>query len=303
MILTVVTVTIFSFNFIGCGSKSSNNGGSDSSTGTSGQFIDAPVQGLKYKSYSTDGTLTHEGFTDKFGKFSYDKNGKIEFYLGNLLLGEVHSFTDIVSPYLLAGDTNISNPSEKAVNIARLFQSLDNNTSDVNYITLPESLNNLDIKNTDLSVNSDADLQDVLTKANAITSKSYTLKSAIDSQNAMKSFVANFTNNLELQKTNGGKLIILTDSNVMVYVGTADLTINNIIVKYIAKGVTTIFDYSKDQAYLNFPKTITFADNNSYVNNVYENITQVTAGHSMSELSLLEFTYKTDKGDMIVKLK
>ncbi len=228
------------------------------------------------------------------------------------MLGEVQAFTDIVSPYTLAGDTNISSPSDKAVNIARLFQSLDNNSSDTNYLTLPESLNSLDIDDINLSSNVDAILQGILTKANIITSKSYTLKSATDSQNAMKSFVANFTNNLELQKANNGKLIILTNTNIMVYVGTADLIINNIIVtsttnatSSVGANVSSTFDYIKDYQYndLSFPATITFSDNNSYINNVYENITQVTAGYNMSELSLLEFTYKTNKGDMLVKLK
>lgn len=310
-ILSLAVITALSLNFIGCGSSSDGNN-SGTSTDTTGQFIDAPVQGLKYKSYSTGGTLTHEGFTDKFGKFTYDQNGTVQFYLGNLLLGEVQAFKDIVSPYTLAGDTNISNPSDKAVNIARLFQSLDNNSSDSNYLTLPESLNDLDINDINLSSNTDAVLQGVLTKANTITSKTYQLKSAADSQNAMKSFVANFTNNLELQKANGGKLIILTNSNVMRYVGTADLTIDNIIVKSITNdtssvgaNVTTLFDYKKDYQYddLSFPATITFADNNRYVNDVYENITQLTAGHSMSELSVLEFTYETNEGDMVVKLK
>ncbi len=49
-LLSLVVITALSLNFIGCGSSSNSNNGGVSITEVTGQFIDAPVQGLKYKS-------------------------------------------------------------------------------------------------------------------------------------------------------------------------------------------------------------------------------------------------------------
>jgi len=157
----------------GCGSSS---GSSSSETTTpppaqgvtqTGIFVDAPVEGLRYK------TATREGFTNDEGKYEYEAGEEVEFFLGNLSFGKVLA-TDIVTPYTLAGDTNIDAPSILATNIAQLLQSLDD-TSDTGHIVIPQSLNDLDISNIDLSLNIDADLQEILTEASYITQKTYVL--------------------------------------------------------------------------------------------------------------------------------
>ncbi|MGZ8556399.1 MAG: hypothetical protein ACXWVX_08480, partial [Sulfuricurvum sp.] len=107
--------------FVGCG------GGSDSTSTApvvaTGTFVDAPVQGLKYT------TATQTGYTDSNGTYKYVAGEQIEFFLGNLSLGKVTA-SALTTPYTMAGDTNISNPSDKAKNIAMLLQNFDANRSD-----------------------------------------------------------------------------------------------------------------------------------------------------------------------------
>lgn len=111
--------------FVGCG------GGSDSTaTATTplvavqtGTFVDAPVQGLKYV------TLTQTGYTDENGTYKYVNGEQIEFFMGNLSLGKGLA-SALMTPYTMAGDTNISAPSDKAKNIAMLLQNFDANRSD-----------------------------------------------------------------------------------------------------------------------------------------------------------------------------
>ena len=89
-----------------------------SSTTSTGTFIDAPVKGLHYK------TATQDGYTNENGEFKYVAGEIIEFKLGTLSLGSV-SADGLITPYTLAGDTDISNPSNKAINIALLLQNFD----------------------------------------------------------------------------------------------------------------------------------------------------------------------------------
>ena len=169
-IFTLIITLSISLNFIGC----SSNGGGDSNltftvgTQQRGNFIDAPVQGLSFIS------TTHQGITAIDGEFTYRNSEEVEFFLGNLSLGKALG-QKIITPYTLAGDTDLDNPSVLATNIAQILQSLDDTNLDPTHIVIPESLQSLDINNTDLTINSDAQLQTILTKANAITNKSYIL--------------------------------------------------------------------------------------------------------------------------------
>ena len=150
----------------GCGSSDESDGGDGSKTKI-GSFVDAPVQGIKYK------TATHEGFTDINGNYEYEDGEKVEFFLGNLSLGKVTA-SNLVTPYTLAGDTDLNAPSTLATNLAQILQSLDD-TANAGTIVIPESLSALDISNIDLTLNIDADLQSILTKANSITASNYIL--------------------------------------------------------------------------------------------------------------------------------
>ena len=121
---------ISTLGFVGCGS----GGGSSTPTDDTqiGTFVDAPVDGLYYK------TETQSGYTTLGGEYKYKNGESVIFKLGNLTLGKVKA-QDIVTPYEL-GDSNISVPSLKTKHIATLLQSLDENSSNTNRITISNKL-------------------------------------------------------------------------------------------------------------------------------------------------------------------
>ncbi|MGB3961939.1 MAG: hypothetical protein WBK95_06855, partial [Sulfurimonas sp.] len=70
-------------SFAGC----SGSGGSDSTTTTSavlesGQFIDAPVEGLGYECSSS-----RSGTTDSSGTFTCQQGDSVTFKVGNVVIG------------------------------------------------------------------------------------------------------------------------------------------------------------------------------------------------------------------------
>jgi len=156
-----------SFVVSGCGSSGGDSSSTPSSVTQEGVFVDAPVQGLKYK------TATHEGFTGTEGTYSYEPGEEIEFFLGTLSLGKVTA-QDLVTPYTLAGDDDLDSPSVLTTNIAQILQSLDD-TADTGHIVIPQSLSTLVLGDIDLNQNIDADLQEILNLAGAETGKTYTL--------------------------------------------------------------------------------------------------------------------------------
>ncbi len=131
LIIKSITVSALIISLVGCGgSSSSSSGSSSTNNGTStGTFVDSPVYGLKYK------TASQEGYTNNKGEFQYKDGEKIEFFLNSLSLGEV-SATSLVTPYTMAGDTDINNPSKKASNIALLLQNFDANRNNKNMIDI-----------------------------------------------------------------------------------------------------------------------------------------------------------------------
>ncbi|HET8705169.1 MAG TPA: hypothetical protein VFM46_02610 [Pseudomonadales bacterium] len=84
-----------------------------------GQFVDSPVAGLRYKTDSQDG-LTNEN-----GEFQYRRQETVEFFLGNFSLGSSH-VRSTVTPLDLADTDSYDN--NRVINIARLLQSLDSNS-------------------------------------------------------------------------------------------------------------------------------------------------------------------------------
>ncbi|SMN15781.1 Zinc metalloproteinase precursor / aureolysin [uncultured Candidatus Thioglobus sp.] len=87
-----------------CGSGS----GGDVKTG---QFKDSEVKGLKYK------TATQNDITDTNGTFKYKAGETVEFYLGEMKLGEAQG-ANVLYPKHIAS-------SEDAIKIAQLLQTLD----------------------------------------------------------------------------------------------------------------------------------------------------------------------------------
>jgi hypothetical protein len=96
-----------------------------------GRFIDAPVQGLRYKSGSLSGT------TGEQGEFQYEAGNSIRFFIGDLALGEAVKGKAIITPLDLVPKGSIE--MSAVINIARLLQSLDSIPDD-NRITLPAQL-------------------------------------------------------------------------------------------------------------------------------------------------------------------
>lgn len=174
IILFILTATFIT----GCGgNNSSGNTNNDTLTGT---FIDSPVKGLFYE------TATFSGYTNENGEFNYKSGETITFSLGNMKLGSVNAQSKI-TPLTLTDENDLNNISAKATGIARLLQSLDNNSSNGAILSIPQSLINLDIKGLDLE--SDADLNTILTRAQGITSNTYTLVNATIAQNRMKKYI------------------------------------------------------------------------------------------------------------------
>lgn len=103
----------------GGGSGSDNNDKDNTSIAVvnNGQFIDGPVEGLRYVSGELSGT------TGRQGEFQYEQDQPVRFYVGELLLGEAPRGKPVITPLDLVEDGTIDTPA--AINIARLLQSLD----------------------------------------------------------------------------------------------------------------------------------------------------------------------------------
>jgi len=184
LVQTAALSAVASLMLIGCG------GGSDSTpidTTQIGTFVDAPVKGLRYI------TATQNGYTNDSGEFSYKSGETVEFRLGNLSLGTVTA-GELITPYTLAGDTNISDPSDKATNIAMLLQSFDGNRSNTAMLDVSK------LQDANLSdINISATVSDMTTKiANKFADNSFsqyrdttnnTPVDATTAKNSMKAYV------------------------------------------------------------------------------------------------------------------
>lgn len=137
----------------GCGGSSSNNTpqANESDNTKTGIFVDSPVSGLKYK------TISQEGYTNDKGEFKYKDDEKVEFFLNTLSLGKVNA-SEIITPYIIAGNTDISNPSAKASNIALLLQNFDGdrNNTDMIDVTKFKDLGEYDLSYIDLNTTTNA---------------------------------------------------------------------------------------------------------------------------------------------------
>jgi len=178
--LAGLLVLVASVLLVGCG------GGEGSSSASSptvslvtetGTFVDAPVEGLGYS------TPTMSGYTDSQGQFQYKTGEMVTFNIGNLVLGTTVG-GKLITPLTLTGESNLSNISVKATNIARLLQSLDVNTTNLGSIEIPTALHDLNVSN--INLENETDLNTVLTIAQTITTSPYVLKDSISARDEMK---------------------------------------------------------------------------------------------------------------------
>ena len=96
-----------------------------------GTFVDAPVEGMAYRS----GAVV--GITGPNGEFSYEVDQPVQFALGDIELGAPVSGKDVVSPIDLVPGGDSETP--EVINIARLLQSLDATPGD-DAITIPPAV-------------------------------------------------------------------------------------------------------------------------------------------------------------------
>ena len=159
---------------------------SDTSTTLSGVFVDSNVKGLRYV------TPSLSGVTDSNGSFKYREGESIEFFIGDLSLGKVIA-KKLITPYTMAGDTDLSNPSQKAKNIALLLQNSDaykQNTS------LLDVSNMKDYKFTTINFNDDTNTAESKIRAllsssdfQALINNNTSFIDSISAQENMKNYV------------------------------------------------------------------------------------------------------------------
>lgn len=134
--------SVISISLVACGGGGS---GSSISQGSStpvqpppvtytGIFVDAPVQGLNYK------TETQAGITNENGEFIYQLNEKVIFSIGGIDFLEI-PVASVITP-LTVFDTQDINKTE-VVNMLRLLQTLDTDGVASNGISLNENIHTL----------------------------------------------------------------------------------------------------------------------------------------------------------------
>lgn len=121
--LQLLVILLISIFFTACGS-----GGS--SANITGQFIDAPVEGLSYKCSSGQ-----EGTTDKDGKYTCNEGDTVEFSVNGIVLGS-YKAQDIITPLHL----HESKDRNKVNNIVQLLHSLDKDQDPDNNIVIDETI-------------------------------------------------------------------------------------------------------------------------------------------------------------------
>lgn len=113
---------------VGCG----GGGSSTTDSTTTWYFIDSAVEGVYYE---TNSSLN--GYTDKYGRFYYNKGDKVKFSIGKLILGETTPLADgLVTPATLA-DSN-----DTVTLMLQVLQSLDSDENATNGITIEPSVVN-----------------------------------------------------------------------------------------------------------------------------------------------------------------
>lgn len=154
-VLTIFFTLIVSF---GCGSNSS--------IVHTGSFIDSYVEGMQYKS------LTQTGLTDSMGQFTYMDDEYIDFYIGDVFIGNAYG-KEIITPVDLVDFAhNETHPT--VTNICRFLQSLDEDLNPDNGIYISNDTRHaLENKSVDfsLSINefeTDPDVLDVFETVNVL---------------------------------------------------------------------------------------------------------------------------------------
>ncbi len=127
-IFTTFTISALISLLVACG-----GGGDSTPQTTAGVFIDSPVEGLRYVSGDINGTTGTNG--------AFQCQSTVQFYIGDILLGEA-TCGEIITPVdLVSGATDHSHPT--VINIARFLQTLDDDGNPSNGISITATVADL----------------------------------------------------------------------------------------------------------------------------------------------------------------
>jgi para-nitrobenzyl esterase len=119
-----------------CGGGGGGGGGSGNDETLTGVFIDSPVEGLRWKSGDMAGT------TDTAGTFQYKSGARVQFYVGDILVGGGATGDSVLIPLdLVPGAQDFTDPT--VTNIIRFLMTLDNDDDPSNGIEITKGVSNL----------------------------------------------------------------------------------------------------------------------------------------------------------------
>ncbi len=125
-----------------CGSGGGGGGGGGGSDGDDGggssvqqgRFIDSSVEGLRYVAGS------ESGLTDAQGTFSYGAGTNVQFFIGDILIGQTSSQAVVTPINLVQGAIDETDPI--VTNIVRFLLTLDDDSDPSNGIFITEAIRN-----------------------------------------------------------------------------------------------------------------------------------------------------------------
>jgi hypothetical protein len=176
-----IRLSILSLALSACSGGGGGGGGSSESTA---QFFDSLVEGLDYTS------ATHSGTTDINGSFNYKPGEDTTFKVGDIVLGTLTP-SRVVSPVDILGEGALLGDSPEALNIARFLQTIDDNDTPQDGITISEETRSASIGksiNFDQSTVAWENDPDVLATINELTTN--TLVSAAEARDHILAWIA-----------------------------------------------------------------------------------------------------------------
>ena len=133
-------------------------------------------------------TLINNGHLHNLNYSLYRTGEQVEFFIGNIYLGNTLA-SDIITPLNLSIDnTNINNPA--TLNILRLLQTLDSDGDPDNGITISETTHNAALSEAALLIDVTASIEEFETNStlNALIAAQTNLSSLISSEQAVEHF-------------------------------------------------------------------------------------------------------------------
>lgn len=150
----------------------------------SGVFVDSAVQGLNYE------TATQSGKTDEQGRYSYVDGETVTFSIGDITFPAVMAKA-MLSPLDVFEVTDVNDI--RVQNMARLLQTLDQDGSSGNGITITDDVHNQAVGVTVdfASVDFEAQVMDVVANSGAAYTSLIGVKAAVDHLNIALGNVTN----------------------------------------------------------------------------------------------------------------